>query len=222
MIMGIDYILVGIYMLYQIFPVTAFQENCSVVWCEQTKKAAIIDPGGDADLLKNAISKLGISIEKILLTHAHVDHVGAVEALAAYYQVDILGPNRQDQFLLDSLAQQSMQLGFPHVAPFLPTRWLTDGDVIDVGQCKFSVYFCPGHTPGHVVFHESTAKVVFCGDVLFKQSIGRTDFPRGNFEDLIRSIRTKLLILDDDTVVVPGHGGTTTIGAERRLNPFLQ
>ncbi|OCG00470.1 MBL fold metallo-hydrolase [Gilliamella sp. wkB112] len=206
---------------YQIIPVTAFEENCSIIWCDETKEAAFIDPGGEPELLQNAVEKLGVNIKQILLTHGHLDHVGAAAALAKHYNVKIVGPSREDEFLFNGLPQQSMQFGFPHTAAFLPDRWLQEGDQVHIGKTTLDVLFCPGHTPGHIVFIDHQDKLAFVGDVLFKGSIGRTDFPRGNHTNLISAITTKLLPLGDDFVFVPGHGPMSTIGNERISNPYL-
>lgn len=208
-------------MQYQIIPVTAFQENCSIVWCETSKTAAIIDPGGEPELLKKAIEKLGVTVSKILLTHGHLDHVGAAKVLADFYQVKIYGAEQQDQFLFDNLPHQCVQFGFPFTEAFLPDVWLQEGDTITVGDIHFDVLHCPGHTPGHLVFINKTDKIAFVGDVLFKNSIGRTDFPRGNYADLMASINNKLFTLGDDITFIPGHGPISTFGAEKRSNPYL-
>ncbi|NUF28287.1 MULTISPECIES: MBL fold metallo-hydrolase [Gilliamella] len=206
---------------YQIVPVTAFQENCSIIWCDQTMEGALIDPGGEPELLKKAVEKLGVNIKQILLTHGHLDHVGAATTLAQYYDVKIIGPSQEDEFLLTSLPQQCIQFGFPHTDSFLPDRWLKEGDQIQVGNITLDVLFCPGHTPGHIVFINHLDKLAFVGDVLFKGSIGRTDFPRGNHTDLISSITNKLLPLGDDFIFVPGHGPMSSFGHERISNPYL-
>ncbi|OCG41254.1 MBL fold metallo-hydrolase [Gilliamella sp. Bif1-4] len=206
---------------YQIIPVTAFQENCSIIWCDQTMEGAFIDSGGEPELLIKAVEKLGINIKQILLTHGHLDHVGAATKLAKHYDVEIIGPNQEDKFLLTNLPQQSAQFGFPYTDSFLPDRWLKEGDKIQVGHITLDVFFCPGHTPGHIVFINHLDKLAFVGDVLFKGSIGRTDFPRGNHTDLISSITNKLLPLGDDFIFVPGHGPMSSFGHERVSNPYL-
>lgn len=206
---------------YQIIPVTAFQENCSIIWCDETKEAAFIDPGGEPELLKKAVEKLGVNIKQILLTHGHLDHVGAAVELAKHYDVKIIGSNQEDEFLFSGLPQQCIQFGFPYIEPFLPDYWLKEGDKIKVGNISLDVLYCPGHTPGHIVFINHSDKIAFVGDVLFNGSIGRTDFPRGNHADLISSIKHKLLPLGDDFVFVPGHGPMSSFGHERMNNPFL-
>ncbi|WVD72510.1 MBL fold metallo-hydrolase [Orbus wheelerorum] len=208
-------------MQYQIIPVTEFQENCSIIWCESTNEAAIVDPGGEAELLKKAVEKLALKVTKILLTHGHLDHVGAAKELADFYQVNIYGPQQEDKFLLDILPQQCVQFGFPFTAAFEPDTWLKDEEIVKVGDIVFDVIHCPGHTPGHVVFINKADKIAFVGDVLFNNSIGRTDFPRGNHLDLITSIKNKLFPLGDDIRFVPGHGPMSTFGYERMNNPYL-
>ena len=206
---------------YQIIPVTDFQENCSIIWCDETNEAAFIDPGGEPELLKKAVEKLGVNIKKILLTHGHLDHVGVAAELAKHYDVKIIGPSQEDEFLFTALPQQSMQFGFPFTESFLPDRWLKENDKIQIGNISLDVLFCPGHTPGHIVFINVKDKIAFVGDVLFKNSIGRTDFPRGNHADLISSITHKLFPLGDDFIFVPGHGPMSSFGNERMTNPFL-
>ena len=206
---------------YQIIPVTDFQENCSIVWCDETNEAAFIDPGGEPELLKKAVEKLGVNIKQILLTHGHLDHVGVAAELAKHYDVKIIGPSQEDEFLFTALPQQSMQFGFPYTESFLPDRWLKENDKIQIGNISLDVLFCPGHTPGHIVFINLKDKIAFVGDVLFKNSIGRTDFPRGNHADLISSITHKLFPLGDDFIFVSGHGPMSSFGNERMTNPFL-
>ncbi|HFD11443.1 MAG TPA: MBL fold metallo-hydrolase [Crenotrichaceae bacterium] len=208
-------------MRYEIIPVSPLQQNCSVVWNLDTKIGALIDPGGNADRLLDAIKNHQLKIEKILVTHPHVDHVGAVSELAQTLDVPIIGPHRDDQFWIDNLATQSQLFGVPCSGVFKPQQWLEQGDQVDVGNLCFDVYHCPGHTPGHVVFVENTHKIAFVGDVLFKGSIGRTDFPKGDHATLLRSIRDRLWSLDDTIAFVPGHGSMSTIGEEKHSNPFV-
>nr|WP_276921194.1 MBL fold metallo-hydrolase [Frischella perrara] len=208
-------------MQFQIIPVTAFQENCSIIWCEKTMAGAIVDPGGEFELLVKAVEKLNVNITKILLTHGHLDHVGAAKALANHYHVKIYGPQQEDKFLLDNLPQQSVQFGFPFCEAFEPDIWLQEGDIVQIGDEQLSVLHCPGHTPGHIVFIHHQQRVALVGDVIFNNSIGRTDFPRGNYTDLISSIKNKLFVLGDDITFIPGHGPTSTFGQERINNPFL-
>jgi glyoxylase-like metal-dependent hydrolase (beta-lactamase superfamily II) len=206
---------------YQTIPVTPFQQNCSIVWCTRTLKAAIIDPGGDLPLLLDAVRELGVTLEQIWLTHAHIDHAGAAGALARTLALPIIGPHPADQFWIDGLPQQSRMFGFAPAESFTPTRWLHEGEMVRTGECELQVHHCPGHTPGHVIFFEPSTRHAFVGDVLFAGSIGRTDFPQGDFDTLIEAIVTKLWPLGDDVTFIPGHGPESTFGAERRTNPFV-
>jgi glyoxylase-like metal-dependent hydrolase (beta-lactamase superfamily II) len=204
-----------------IVPVTPFQQNCSVLLCEETRKAAVVDPGGDLDRILSTVEKLGGTLEKILLTHGHIDHCGGTAELAAKLNLPVEGPQREDKFWIDQLPAQGEMFGFPHLSAFTPNRWLEDGDTVRFGNVEMDVRFCPGHTPGHVIFFQAKERVAFVGDVLFQGSIGRTDFPRGDYDTLIQSITTQLWPLGDDVVFVPGHGPTSTFGDERRDNPFV-
>jgi glyoxylase-like metal-dependent hydrolase (beta-lactamase superfamily II) len=208
-------------MKLEVVPVTAFQQNCSVLWCEKTRRAAIVDPGGDLERVLNVIESHGLTLEKILITHAHLDHAGATAELARRYSLPIEGPHLGDQFWINQMPAQAKMFGFPPCEAFVPTRWLQQGDRVTVGELEFEVRHCPGHTPGHVVFFHAPSRFAIVGDVLFAGSIGRTDFPRGNHADLIRSIRENLFPLGDDVTFLPGHGPTSTFGAERRSNPFV-
>lgn len=208
-------------LLYQIIPVTSFSQNCSLLWCAQTHKAALIDPGGDVDRLLAEVSRLGLSLEQIWLTHAHIDHAGGVAELARRLSLPIVGPHVGDQFWIDGLPQQSKMFGFPHADAFTPTRWLHDGDTVNLGHSTLQVRHCPGHTPGHVVFYSEEAQRAFVGDVLFAGSIGRTDFPQGDHDTLIASIKTRLWPMGDATVFIPGHGPESSFGEERKNNPFV-
>lgn len=204
-----------------IVPVTPYQQNCSVIKCEATGRGAIVDPGGDIENILGAVDKMGATVEKIILTHAHMDHCAASDVLRQQLKVPIEGPHREDQFWLDQLPDVCKMSGFPHADAFLPDRWLEQGDTVTVGEQVLQVFHCPGHTPGHVVFLYEDQKVAWVGDVLFQGSIGRTDFPRGNHEELVASIRQKLFPLGDDITFIPGHGPTSTFGQERRTNPFV-
>ena len=204
-----------------IIPVTPFQQNCSLLMCEETKKAAIVDPGGDLDRIVAAIEQMGAAPEKILLTHGHIDHCAGAAELAAQMQVPVEGPHPEDAFLIEQLPQQSARFGLPPAAAFTPDRWLAGGDSVHFGNVELEVRHCPGHTPGHVIFFERTARLAVVGDVLFQGSIGRTDLPRGDHDALIRSIRGELWPLGDDVTFIPGHGPTSTFGRERRANPFV-
>ncbi|HEY1615266.1 MAG TPA: MBL fold metallo-hydrolase [Rhizomicrobium sp.] len=203
-----------------IVPVTSFQQNCSIVWCPGTMRGAIVDPGGDVERIAAAVAAQAIAIEKILLTHGHLDHAGAAQRLSQNYAVPIEGPHPDDRFLLDALAEHGGQYKMA-CEPCRPDRWLADGDTVEIGGTRLGVRHCPGHTPGHVVFHQAEMKIAFVGDVLFKGSIGRSDFPRGNHADLIRSITERLWPLGDETRFVPGHGQMSTFGWERKTNPYV-
>ena len=206
---------------YLTVPVTAFQQNCSIVWCDETKDAAVIDPGGDLDVLLAQIEQRGLHLTQILQTHAHIDHAGATGELADSFKLPIVGPHPADQFWIDGLPQQSQMFGFPPARAFTPTRWLHDGDTVPVGHSTLQVRHCPGHTPGHVVFYSAEIKRAFVGDVLFAGSIGRTDFPQGDQDTLVRSITERLWPMGDDTVFIPGHGPESSFGRERRSNPYV-
>lgn len=203
-----------------IIPVTPLQQNCTLLWCTETKRAAFVDPGGDLPRLKAAASQAGVTVEKILLTHGHIDHCGSAGIFAEELGVPIEGPHEEDRFWIERLATDGAKYGIVGRA-FEPSRWLSDGDRVTVGNLTFDVRHCPGHTPGHVVFFHRDARFAQVGDVLFQGSIGRTDFPLGNHQDLIDSITQKLWPLGDDVRFVPGHGPMSTFGAERRSNPFV-
>lgn len=208
-------------MEYIVLPVTPFQQNCSLVWCSATRRAALIDAGGEPDRLLAEVERRGLTLERLLLTHGHLDHVGAAGLLSKRLGIPVEGPHEADAFLLDALPQQCALFGFPHTESFRPTRWLQDGETVMVGETALQVLHCPGHSPGHVVFYQAESRLAFVGDVLFKGSIGRTDFERGNHATLLRSIREKLWPLGDDVVFVPGHGPRSSFGQERRTNPFV-
>ncbi|MGY4676132.1 MBL fold metallo-hydrolase [Pasteurella sp. P03HT] len=206
----------------EIIPVTPFQQNCSLIWDEH-KHAAIIDPGGEAEKLIKRIEELELNLSLILLTHGHLDHVGAAPKLKQHFQVEIVGPHHLDEYWFQQLPEQSKRFGLAEIDAFTPDRWLNqEGEIIDVGEMKFEVLHLPGHTPGHIGFIEHNKRISFTGDVLFKQSIGRTDFPGGDHQTLINVIREKLYSLGDDMIIVAGHGPYTTIGQEKQHNPFIR
>jgi len=204
-----------------IVPVTAFQQNCTVVWCRKTRKAAVIDPGGEVDRLLAAIAERDLHLDKIWITHGHADHAGGAEALREASGAPIEGPHPDDQFWIDQIPAAVEAWGLTGARAFTPDRWLGDGDTVQVGEAKFEVLHCPGHTPGHVVFFQSQSRFAQVGDVLFKGSIGRTDFPRGDHGQLLGAITGKLWPLGADVQFVPGHGPPSTFGAERSSNPYV-
>jgi glyoxylase-like metal-dependent hydrolase (beta-lactamase superfamily II) len=205
---------------YQIIPVTPFEQNCSLLWCDETRLGAVIDPGGDVGRILAAVEKSGVTLERILVTHGHIDHAGGVAELAARLSLPVEGPQQEDRFWIDNMPQQAQMYGFPNVRSFTPDRWLAQGDTVRFGNVELQVLHCPGHTPGHVVFFNDAARLAFVGDVLFKGSVGRTDFPRGDFDALMDSIRLKLWPLGDDVTFISGHGPSSTFGEERLTNPF--
>lgn len=201
-------------------PVTPLQQNCTLLWCTATNKAALVDPGGDLPKLKSALAQTGVELEKILITHGHIDHCGEAGTLAKELGVPIEGPHEEDRFWIDQLAEDGRKYGV-NGAVFEPDRWLNDGDQVQVGNLVLDVLHCPGHTPGHIVFHHAPSKLAIVGDVLFQGSIGRTDFPRGNHAQLIEAITTKLWPLGGETVFIPGHGPTSTFAQERKTNGYV-
>lgn len=203
-----------------IIPVTPLQQNCTLIWCTATMRGAFVDPGGDLARLEAAAGQAGVRIEKILLTHGHIDHCGSAGIFADELGVLIEGPHEADRYWIGRLAEDGAKYGIPG-RPFEPSRWLVDGDSVSVGNLTFAVRHCPGHTPGHVVFHHPQSKFALVGDVLFRGSIGRWDFPHGNQQQLISSITTRLWPMGDDTAFVPGHGPMSTFGHERETNPFV-
>ena len=216
-----------------IVPVTPFQQNCAILWQEPDKRAVVIDPGGEVPRILEAIAELGVRVERILLTHGHIDHAGGAAALKEALEqagrserapapVAIEGPDQRDRFLLEGLEMQAGMFGMSGVRNVLPDRWVAEGDAVRIGDQPFEVLHCPGHTPGHIVFVNRAGRFAIVGDVLFAGSIGRTDFPYGDHAALIRAIKDKLLPLGDDFSFICGHGPGSTIGAERRTNPFLQ
>ena len=202
-------------------PVTPFQQNCSIIVCEKSNRCAVVDPGGDLDQILAAVAKTRATLEKILLTHGHIDHCGGTAELKRQTGVPVEGPQKEETFWIDQLPEQGTRFGFPRLEAFTPDRWLEDGDTVTVGELVLEVRHCPGHTPGHVVFFERGERIAFVGDVIFQGSVGRTDFPRGDSATLVRSITQKLWPLGDDVTFVPGHGPTSTFGEERRTNPFV-
>ncbi|PZQ55056.1 MAG: MBL fold metallo-hydrolase [Novosphingobium pentaromativorans] len=203
-----------------IIPVTPLQQNCSLIWCTRTMRGAFVDPGGDLPKLRQALEKTGVTLEKILVTHGHLDHCGLAGVFAEEMGVPIEGPQKEDSFWIDKLDDDGPRWNM-EAHSFEPSRWLKDGDTVTVGELALDVVHCPGHTPGHIVFHHAPSKFAMVGDVLFKGGIGRWDFPRGNLEDLVDSITRKLWPLGDDVTFVPGHGPISTFGDERRSNPYV-
>jgi glyoxylase-like metal-dependent hydrolase (beta-lactamase superfamily II) len=208
-------------MRFVIIPVTPYQQNCTLLICEQTGKAALVDPGGDLQLLLAAVEREQVVLECILVTHGHMDHIAGVSALSQQLSLPVLGPQLEDDFWIQSLPEQCRIAGFPPAEVFTPTRWLKDGEKVVVGSEILSVLHCPGHTPGHVVFFSNSLRLALVGDVLFKGSVGRSDFPKGDHQTLINSIKQKLWPLGADVAFIPGHGPMSTFGEEMRSNPFV-
>ena len=204
-----------------IIPVTPYQQNCSVLWCDETMKGAVVDPGGDLDTIMGEAENNGVTIEKIFITHGHLDHAGGTADLKDRLGVPIEGPHIDDKFWIDDIAEAGAKYGIEGARAFEPDRWLDEGDTVSFGQVELEVRHCPGHTPGHVIFFHEGSQVAMVGDVLFKGSIGRTDFPKGNHDDLLRSIRERLWPLGDDVTFISGHGPLSTFGEERATNPFV-
>jgi glyoxylase-like metal-dependent hydrolase (beta-lactamase superfamily II) len=206
---------------FRILPVTAFQQNTTLLWCERSRRLAIIDPGGEADRIIGQIEALGLEPQIILLTHGHLDHVGASAEIAQRLAIPIWGPHPDDAFWIRALPEQCEMFGFPRIESFEPDRWLQPGESIEIGEETLEVLHCPGHTPGHLVFFHAGDRLAQVGDVIFRGSIGRTDFPRGNHRQLLESIQHRLFPLGDDVRFIPGHGPMSTLGEERRTNPFV-
>jgi glyoxylase-like metal-dependent hydrolase (beta-lactamase superfamily II) len=204
-----------------IITVTPFQQNCSVIWKEDTKIAAVNDPGGDLEIIEKFIDDQGLTLSKIFITHGHLDHAAGARELADNFKVEIEGPQIEDEFLTSTLEMQGKSYGMDSAQNFTPDRWLNEGDQIELDGEKLDVYHCPGHTPGHVIFHHKESKLAIVGDVLFQGSVGRTDLPGGSMDALIAAIRKKVLPLGDDITFIPGHGPISTIGQERLTNPYV-
>ena len=202
-------------------PVTHFEQNCTLLWCEHTLAGAVVDPGGDIDRIVRAVETHGVKLAKVLLTHGHLDHVGATAELSSRFGIPIEGPHADEHALIAQLPQQCVMFGFPPVQGFTPDRWLRQGDTVSFGEQELDVLHCPGHTLGHVVFFHATDRLALVGDVLFKGSIGRSDLPGGNHSQLVASIRNRLWPLGDDVTFIPGHGPRSTFGQERKTNPFV-
>ena len=209
-------------MKYRVTPVTAYRQDCSLLICEQTGIAAIVDPGGDIELIQEAIARQKVSPECVLITHGHLDHVGATAELAGLLAIPVFGPHQADQFWLDAIPNQCRSFGFPTSESFTPSRWLCQGDIVRVGQEQLEVLHCPGHTPGHIVFFHRASNLAIVGDVLFKGTIGRTDLPKGDFQTLIHSIKNRLWPLGKSVTFIPGHGPMSTFGEEMQSNPFVK
>ncbi len=212
---------------YQIIPVTHYQQNCTLLWCDETSEAVVVDPGGNIERILSALKEHKLTLVKILLTHGHLDHVGGTAALVQATQVSgapsipIEGPHEDDMFWINILPQQAQMMGFSVPQDFQPAVFFKEGDQVSFGNLHLHIHHCPGHTPGHIIFFHKETKLALVGDVLFKGSIGRTDFPRGNYQDLVDAIRTKLWPLGDDIKFIPGHGPMSTFGEERLHNAFV-
>ena len=204
-----------------IIPVTPFQQNCLLLWCENSRRGVVFDPGGDVPAIVEAIKKVGVTVEQIWLTHGHIDHVGGAAELRERLNVPIVGPHIDDKFLLDHVVESGAGFGMTGVRNFTPDRWLNEGDKVALGEMTFEILHCPGHSPGSVVFFNREMRFAHVGDVLFNGSVGRTDLPGGSHATLIQSITDKLLPLGDDVQFICGHGPGSTFGHERQTNPFL-
>lgn len=208
-------------MLIVTIPVTPFAQNCRIIACSDTKQAVVIDPGGDCDKIITALKENNLTLNAIWLTHGHLDHVGGADILRNMFNVKIIGPQKDEHFWFENLPMQAQMFGFAPIAPFYPDEWLNHDDKVSVGNLSFDIKHCPGHTPGHIVFYQSVEQLVIVGDVIFKGSVGRTDFPKGNAEQLIESINKHILTLPDITQILSGHGGDTNVAHEKQSNPFI-
>lgn len=205
-----------------IVPVTFFEQNCMLLWCDKTMKGAVIDPGGDVALIEEAIAKTNATFEKILLTHGHIDHAGGASLLSERLECPIIGPHRADQPLMDELAAAGLEFGIKDAQAVVPNEYLDEGGIVSVGNLNFDVRHVPGHTPGHIIFVNKENGFALSGDTVFQNSVGRTDFPYGDTETLFKAIEEKILTLPDEMMLLPGHGPATTVGQEKKTNPFLQ
>ena len=205
-----------------IVPVTEYQQNCSIVYDEETKEAVVVDPGGDVEKIASAVDEMAVNVGAVWLTHGHLDHAGGAEAAKSKFGVEIIGPHQADKMLLDNIELTARGYGLSGMMNASPDRWLKDGEQLKISTHEFEVRHCPGHAPGHVVFINHAHKIILMGNVLFRGSIGRTDLPGGNHQELLDSIATKIMTLDDDYQFICGHSEPSTIGAERASNPFLQ
>lgn len=205
----------------KIIPVTAFQQNCSLVWDQETKEAVLIDAGGEPEKIMQVVQELDLTVKELWLTHGHLDHAGAVGALAREWGIPVIGPHKEDAFWLDMIQEVSARYGFPIPEPVVVDQWLEGGETLKLGDESFEVRFAPGHTPGHVMFYNANYGLLWTGDVLFKGSIGRTDFPKGNYQQLLDSIERECFSLPDETQFISGHGPISTIGYEKKFNPFV-
>ncbi len=202
-------------------PVTQFMQNCRIIVCEQTQQAVVIDPGGDVDKINATLKQHNLRLSAIWLTHGHLDHVGAAHSLRQQHNIKIIGPHKDERFWFDNLPMQATMFGFEPISAFYPDDWLAHGDSIQVGQLVFKVLHCPGHTPGHVVFYQDRQSTVIVGDVIFKGSVGRTDFPKGDSKQLISSIQAHIMTLPLSTTILSGHGEDTDVANEKATNPFV-
>lgn len=207
---------------FKIFPVTPYMQNCTVIWSSLTKECVILDPGAESAELYEFVDSEKLKVQEIWLTHGHWDHIGGAKQVAQKYDVKIIGPHIDDQFLFEALPEQAARLGIVTDTVFYPDEWLNEGDSVKLAEHSFDIFHCPGHTPGHIVFIEQKQRIAWVGDVIFAGSVGRTDFPRSNTQDLLDSIHNKLLPLGDDITFIPGHGGYSTFGREKQTNPFLK